>query len=253
MQVTCASTGLPPGVTCTPNPLAINVTGASPATGQLTVAVAAPSASLTASRFTNDRQGIYAAFAPNTALGTNTHRMHPWWALSLTMGLASLLLFLFPGVRGRTQLRVAFCLGLVCILSFTLGCGGGSSSGGGGGGGLVATHTSVTVSAAKLPSTANNFAFNVTVTASGATPAGQVQLFDGTTALGLPAPVSNGTVSINTGLGAVGTHSVSAHYLGDAKTSASSSGALALTVTGTTTLPLTTTPTGSANVNLTIQ
>ena len=61
----------------------------------------------------------------------------------------------------------------------------------------------------------NNFAFNVTVTASGATPTGQVQLFDGGAALGLPAAVSNGTVSINTGLTAVGTHAVSAHYLGD--------------------------------------
>jgi hypothetical protein len=254
VQVTCAGTGLPPGVTCTPSPLTINVTGASPATGQLTVAVAAPSATMTASRISADRHSIYAALAPGPPSAGGTSNRNTWWTLSAFTGLAAMLLFLVPGLRGRNQLRVAFSLGLACVLCFTLGCGGGSSgSGGSGGGGLAATHTSVTVSATRLPSTANNFAFNVTVTATGATPSGQVQLFDGGAALGLPAAVSNGTVAINTGLTAVGTHSVSAHYLGDAKTSASSSGVLALTVTGNTTLPLTTTPTGSANVNLTIQ
>jgi Pro-kumamolisin, activation domain/Bacterial Ig-like domain (group 3) len=252
VQVTCAGTGLPPGVTCTPSPLTINVTGASPVTGQLTVAVAAPSATMTASRIAGDRHPIYAALAPPPS-DSGTRGRNAWWMLSADTGFAAILLFFFPGLGKRNQLRAAFGLGLICVLSVTLGCGGGSSGGGGGGGGLVATHTAVTVSATKLASTANNFAFNVSVTASGATPTGQVQLFDGTTALGLPAAVSNGTVSINTGLGAVGTHSASAHYLGDAKTLASSSGALALTVTGTTMLPLTTTPAGSANVNLTIQ
>jgi hypothetical protein len=82
-----------------------------------------------------------------------------------------------------------------------------------------------------------------------------VQLFDGAATLGLPAPVSNGTVSITTGLASIGTHSVTAHYLGNAATMASASGALSLTVTGTTTLPLSTTPAGSStpSVNLTIQ
>jgi len=250
VQVTCSATGLPPGVSCTPNPLTINVTGASPVTGQLTVAVAAPSATMTASRIANDRHAVYTALAPRPAGGTRED--NAWWLLSAGNGFAAILLFFFPG-RGRNQLRAAFGLGFLCVLTYTLGCGGGSSGGGGGGGGLLASHTSLTVSATKVASTANNLAFNVTVTASGATPTGQVQLFEGTTALGLPAEVSNGTVSITTGLGAVGTHSVSAHYLGDAKTLASSSGALNLTVTGTTTLPLTTTPAGSANVNLTIQ
>jgi hypothetical protein len=248
VQVTCSSTGLPPGVSCTPNPLTINVTGASPVTGQLTVAVAAPSATMTASRIANDWHAVYTALAPPSAGGARGG--NAWWLLSAGNGLAAILLFFFAS-RGRNQLRAACGLGLLCVLTFTLGCGGGSS--GGGGGGLLATHTSLTVSATKVASTANNVAFNVTVTASGATPTGQVQLFEGTAALGLPAAVSNGTVSITTGLGAVGTHSVSAHYLGDAKTLASSSGTLALTVTGTTTLPLTTTPAGSANVNLTIQ
>ena len=250
VQVTCAGTGLPPGVTCTPNPLTINVTGAAPVTGQLTVAVAAPSATMTASRTASDH-ALYAAVSARRRNGSDGSDLNGWWTLSAGTGFAAMLLLLFAGLRGRNQLRFAFGLGLICVLSFTLGCGGGS--GGGGGGGVVATHTSISVTATKLPTTSNNFAFTVTVTASGATPTGQVQLFDGSTALGLPAAVSNGTVSITTGLGAVGTHSVTAHYLGSSTTQASTSGALGLTVTGTTTLPLTTAPTGSANVNLTIQ
>jgi Bacterial Ig-like domain (group 3) len=162
-----------------------------------------------------------------------------------------MLLFFLPGLGGRKRLRAAFGLGLACALSLALGCGGG----GGGGGGTMkaATHTSIAVPATKLPSTNNDFAFNVTVTSSGAAPVGQVQLFDGTTALGLPVSVSNGTVLVSIGLQGIGTHSVTAHYLGDAGTTASNSGALSLTVTGVTTLPITTTPSGSGNVNLTIQ
>jgi len=248
VQVMCSGTGLPPGVTCTP--LTINVTGATPATGTLTVMVTGPSTTLTASRISEQRS-LYAVSRPAQRTNTRGGDGNGWWTLSAGTGLSALLLFFIPGLRGRKQIRAALGLGLICILSFTLGCGGGSSSGGGGGGGLTATHTSITVAVAKLPSTMNNFAFTVAVT--GGTPTGQVQLYDGSAALGAPAAVSNGTMSIATGLGAVGTHSVSAHYLGDSTTQASSSGALNLVVTGATTLPLTTTPSGSGNVALTIQ
>jgi hypothetical protein len=154
-------------------------------------------------------------------------------------------------LRGRKQLRAALGLSLLCVLSFTLGCGGGSSGGGGGGSTQNATHTTVTVTNAKQASASNNFAFNVAVT--GANPTGQVQIFDAGTALGLPVTLSNGTASINTGLATIGTHAVSAHYLGDAANLPSSSGTLNLTVTGTATLPLTATPGGSGSIALTIQ
>src|SRR3989454_12378147 len=49
VNVTCPAAGLPAGVTCMPNPLAINVTGTAAVTGSLTVAVAAPSMGLSAS------------------------------------------------------------------------------------------------------------------------------------------------------------------------------------------------------------
>jgi hypothetical protein len=117
----------------------------------------------------------------------------------------------------------------------------------------VASHTSLTVTNAKQSFAGNNFAFNVSVTSSGASPTGQVQLFDGSTPLGLPVTISNGTASINTGLATVGTHGVSAHYLGNATTLPSASGALNVTVTGATAVQLAATPSGSANINLTIQ
>jgi hypothetical protein len=247
---------LPPGVSCTPNPLTIGINGAAPVTGTLTVQVAAPSTTLSASRIARQQYPLYAAaFAksPSNRNGPNlTANVAIWWTLSAGSGLASILLLLFPGLRGRKQLRAALGLGLLCVLSFTLGCGGGSS-GAGGGSTQVASHTSLTVSNAKQPSAGNNFAFNAGVTSSGANPTGQVQLFDGSTTLGLPVTVSNGTASINTGLATVGTHAVSAHYLGNATTLPSASGALNVTVTGATAVPLTAMPSGSANINLTIQ
>jgi Pro-kumamolisin, activation domain/Bacterial Ig-like domain (group 3) len=254
VQVSCAGTGLPPGVSCSPNPLTIAISGAAPVTAGLTVMVAGPSTTLSASRISTQHPLYAAAIAipPTNSNGTHLTHLTTWWSLSAVSGLASILLLLFPGLRPRNQLRSALGLGLVWMLSFTLGCGGGSSSGSGGGGTQVASHTTLTVTNAKQASN-NNFAFNVTVTSSGASPTGQVQLFDGSTALGLPVSLSNGTALINTGLATVGTHGVSAHYLGNATTLASASGAINLTVTGATIVPLTSTPNGSANINLTIQ
>jgi Pro-kumamolisin, activation domain/Bacterial Ig-like domain (group 3) len=251
VQITCAGMGLPPGLTCTPNPLTISVTGANPVTGVLTVTVAAPSSMLTASRLPV-AWPLYASAMIPSANRTNGGNEKGWWIFSAGTGFGAVLLFFLPALGGRKRLRASFGLGLACVLSLALGCGGG---GGGGGGGTMkaATHTSISVPASKLPSTSNDFAFTVTVTSTGAAPVGQVQLFDGTTALGLPVSVSNGTVLVSIGLPGIGTHSVTAHYLGDAGTAASNSGALSLTVTGVTTLPLTTTPSGSGNVNLTIQ
>ena len=257
VQITCSGTGLPPGVSCTPNPLTIAVTGTAPVTGALTVQVAAPSTTLSASRIPPEHHPLDAAaiaIPPTNSNGADlTASPTGWWTLSAASGLGSILLLIFPGLRGRKQLRAALGLALLCILSFTLGCGGGSSGGGGGGSSQVATHTTLTVTNAKQASTSNNFAFNVAVTSSGATPTGQVQLFNGSTALGLPVTVSNGAASINAALPAIGTQAVTAHYLGNSTTLPSSSGALNLTVTGSTSVPLTATPSGSANINLTIQ
>ncbi len=242
VNVTCPAVGLPAGVTCSPNPLPINVTSAAAATGQLTVAVAAPSTTLTASAAQAERR-LYAAGMIPSRGGKG------WWTLSAGTGLTAILLLFLPG---RKRYRAALVLGLICVLSFALGCGGG---GYGGGGGPVATVTHLTVTApTKVASgPGNTFAFTVSVT--GGTPTGQAQLFDGSTALGTAATVSGGSASITSNGLPVGTHAISAHYLGTSSTLASQSGALNVTVTGTTTFAITATPAasnGSPTVSITI-
>jgi pro-kumamolisin-like protein/Big-like domain-containing protein len=242
VNVTCPAAALPPGVTCSPNPLAINVTGTAAVTGTLTLNVTAPSSALTASAAPSDRI-LYAAGTIPPAGGKG------WWALSAGTGLAALLLVFLPG---RKRYRLALGLGLVCVFSFALGCGG--YGGGGGGGGPVATTTKITVTSTKVAS-GTNIAFSIAVTSSGTAANGQVQLFDGMSTLGSPVSAVNGTANIsNAGL-AVGTHSISAHYLGDTYTLASQSGALNIAVTGQTTFTLSASPAasnGTPAVNITI-
>jgi len=243
VNVTCPAAPLPPGVTCTPNPLAINVTGTSAVTGSLTLSVSAPSSTLTASAAAPSDRILYAAGAIPPSEGKG------WWTLSAGTGLAALLLVLLPG---RNRHRVALGLGLVCLFSFALGCGG--YGGGGGGGGPVATTTKITVTSTKVAN-GTNIAFSIAVTSSGTAANGQVQLFDGTSTLGSPVSAVNGTANIsNAGL-AVGTHSISAHYLGDTYTMASQSGALNIAITGQTSFTLSASPAasnGTPTVNITI-
>jgi 5'-nucleotidase len=179
-----------------------------------------------------------------------------WWTLSAGTGFAALFLIFLPG--GRKKYRAALGLGLVCVLSFTLGCGGGGTttpppppktS--------TVTKMTVTNPSDKLPS-GTAFTFSVSVT--GGTPTGMVQLFDGTTALsgaGATAAVSGGaaTLTAPTTL-AVGTHSISVQYLGDSTTLASASHALNLTVSGSTTIAITTSPAATPAapaINITVQ
>ena len=244
VNVTCPAAGLPAGVTCSPNPLPINVTGTAAVTGQLTLTVAPPSTTLTASAASAERL-LYAAGTIPTSGGKG------WWTLSASTGLTAMFLLVLPA---RKRYRAALGLGLVCVLSFTLGCSGYS---GGGGGGLATTTTKISVPASpgtKAPQ-GTTINFSITVTSSGTTANGQVQLFDGTTTLGTPVTVSNGTATImNSGL-LPGTHSISAHYLGDTYTQASQSGMLNVTSTGTTTFAIMATPAasnGSPTVNITI-
>ena len=256
VQVTCATAGLPPGVTCSPNPLTIAVSGTAPVTGALTVQVAAPSTTLTASRISLDHHPLFAAaiaMPSNNSSNSHNSRLATLWTISASLGWCAILLLVFPRIRRKEHLRAALAVALLCVLSFTLGCGGGGTGSGNGGTTQVASHTALTVTNAKQSVSNNNFNFNVAVTSSAANPTGQVQLFEGSTALGLPVTIANGTASINTGFSSVGTHSVTAHYLGNATTLPSASGPLNLSVTGSTLVPLTTSPSGSANMNLTIQ
>jgi hypothetical protein len=240
IAVTPTASSLPPGVGCTPSPLNINVVSATPVNSQFMCTVTATSTTLTASNVREDRMQEAKAIPPTTG-GKG------WWALSAGTGFAALFLLFLPG--GRKKYRAALGLGLVCIFTFTMGCNGGGSSGTN----KTATVTKLTVTSGKVAS-GTNFSFSVAVT--GGTPAGMVQLFDNATAIGTPVAVSGGSgTPTATGL-TVGTHSISAHYLGDTTTLASASGSLNLTVTGGTTIAITTSPAATpvaAAINITIQ
>jgi len=239
---------LPPGVSCTA-PAAITPPANGIATGTLNCQVVATSTATSAS-ILRDQTLLDAKVIPPAAGSTDK----AWWTLSAGTGFAALFLIFLPG--GRKKYRAAIGLGLVCLLALTMGCNGG-------GGttppppGLTATVTKMTVTSPtnKLPS-GTAFTFSVSVT--GGTPTGQVELFDGATMIGTAAAVSGGTASLTapTSL-AVGTHSISVHYLGDTTTAASQSGALNLTVAGgPTTIAITTTPAATppaGAINITIQ
>ncbi|MHB8501470.1 MAG: Ig-like domain repeat protein [Candidatus Acidiferrales bacterium] len=242
VTVTC---GTIPGVTCSPLTIAAGST-----TGSLTINVNDPSSSMTA-MVMPDTQNLWAS---TTSKGSNAKG---WWTLSAGTGFAALFLFFLPGERKRY--RAALGLGLVCVLSFTQGCGSGGYISGGGG--ATATTTQLTVSATKV---ANSPTSSLTVSAkvTGGTPTGNVQFFADGASLGT-ATVTGGTTGNITVTAAqapaflqlVGTHAVTAHYLGDATTAASASGTLNVTITGTTSLPITGTSgtdTATNNVSLTI-
>jgi len=242
--VTATAGSLPPGVTCSNSPLTINVTGATAVQGTLNCQVTASSTALTAANFlgAESSHGMLEAKATpaplnNSTSSGETHR--GWWTLSAGTGFAALFLMFLP-VGGRKRLRAALGLGLICLMALTLGCNGvGGNGGGGGGTQKTATTTGMTVSADRVAS-GTAFTFNVSVT--GGAPTGMVQLFDGTTMIGTAAAVSGGMATPTAPALPVGTHAISAHYLGDTTTNASQSGTLNLTVTGATQIAITTTP-----------
>jgi hypothetical protein len=175
-----------------------------------------------------------------------------WWTLSAGTGFAALFLLFLPG--GRKKYRAALGLGLVCVLSFTLGCGGGYGGGGGGGVTQAATVTKLTAPTGKVAS-GTAFTFSVSVTGGTPAPSGMVQLFDGGTMIGTAAAVSGGTATPTAPALSVGTHAITAHFLGDTYNLASASGTLNLTVTGSTTIAITTSPAATpvaAALNMTI-
>ena len=234
ITVVCPTT-LPAGVTCTAPP-AINVMSASPATANLALAVMATSTTLTASNAREHRMFEAKVIPPANAIPP-TSPGKGWWTLSAGTGFAALFLLFLPG--GRKRYRTALGLGLVCVLSFTIGCGSGGSSTPPP---PSATVTKLTVTSAKV---ASGTAFSFSVSVTGGTPSGQVQLFDGGTMIGTAATVSGGTATPTAPALSVGTHAISAHYLGDTTTQASASGTINMTVTGSTAVAITTSPVAS--------
>ncbi|HUO38862.1 MAG TPA: Ig-like domain repeat protein [Mycobacterium sp.] len=115
------------------------------------------------------------------------------------------------------------------------------------------TTTKITAPVTKAASGAA-LSFNVAVTAtSSGMPAGNgnVQLLDGGNVVTTVAAVNGVAAFNNITTLSVGTHAISAHYLGDASTGASQSGNVNVTVTGQTTVGIATNP-ASSNNNVTI-
>jgi hypothetical protein len=150
-------------------------------------------------------------------------------------GFAAMFLLFLPG--GRKKFRAALGLGLVCILTLTAGC-----NGAGGGVKPPPPTNTVTKLTANTGKVATGTAFTFSVAVTGGTPTGMVQLFDGATMIGTAATVAGGSAVPTAPALSVGTHAISAHYLGDLTTAASASGTLNLTVTGATTIAITSSP-----------
>jgi pro-kumamolisin-like protein/Big-like domain-containing protein len=211
VQVTCSA--LPPGVSCSALTIQAN-SGTTDTIGQLPVALVGPSTTLTAMALpqSGNRIGLVAA--------------------GLSSGLAAMLVLLVPG-RKRLRAGLGLSLCLMCVVTLALGCSGANN---GGGGGPVATTTTITLTnGAKQANGAASFAFNIQV-AGGTSPTGTVQILDGATVLGSPTVASGAAMFTFSGTIPVGTHPISAHYMGDSGHMASSSGAINVTVTGNATV-----------------
>jgi hypothetical protein len=244
---TPTAASLPPGVSCTPSPLNITV-AAGPANGTLNCMVTAHSTVLTASNVREDRMLDAKAVPPTGAMPPATGGKR-WLTLSAGTGFAALFLLFLPG--GRKKYRAAFGLGLVCLLSLTGGCSGAGSH-------IVPPPLTPTVTklTANAGTEVNGTAFTFSVAVTGGTPTGQVQLFDGANMIGTAATVAGGTAAPTAPALSVGTHAISAHYLGDATTAASASGTLNLTTTGPTTIAITSSPAATPvapAINVTVQ
>ena len=133
---------------------------------------------------------------------------------------------LIPSARRRPILVVLLCLGL---MSFS-GCGGSSSS-------PKSTLLALSSSNTKAAS-GGSVTFTATLSALANNPTGTVTFYDGTTALGQPAPLTSGSATLQTSALSVGAHTISAAYSGDKNNSTSNSSALVQVVTGTSTLQI---------------
>lgn len=201
--------GLPGGMNLTFNPTTVNLNG-SPVPVTLTLATTGPSGTSTSGVVKAQIRKAGLLFSPKQV----------WWSLSLGSALLLLYLLGFPGRRRRY--RVAFFVGALCILTFTLGCGGGGG-GGGGGNGPVPTTITITTSNPKVSSSGGTFTLTATVTSS--KPITGTVIFSGAQ-LEFPypygVPVVNGVASytVNAGQGelqfSVGTYPITAQYSGDA-------------------------------------
>ena len=95
----------------------------------------------------------------------------------------------------------------------------------------VATTTTLTASATQI-TIGQSVAFTAKVVPQSGkgVPAGSIKFFDGTTSLGKASSNGGGTATLSTTALAVGTHSITATYFGDAEDSSSLSNSISVVV-----------------------
>ena len=209
----CPSIYEPPaGVSCSFSPSPVNLSNGTPANTNLTISTLAPSSSNTTSS------------VPLLTIPTNFTPRALWlFATSLFISLA--LMFLRPSRLRRNRIALGasvFCLSF--ILAF-VGCGGGAAAGGGGGDvGQVPTSITLTASAVKVPfNQISGGAVNLTanITSSKSAGGSVVFLIDGNNGFSVTGQVVSGVAQFQlTGL-AIGIHTITAAYTGDANTQGS--------------------------------
>jgi pro-kumamolisin-like protein/Big-like domain-containing protein len=227
-----------PGTTCQFNPATVNLSNGQPVVASMSLTTLPPSGSVTSAAVV-PQPGYQSASLLPLHRGT-------WWFISFLSGFVSFLLLRLPG--GRRRFSAALSLGLVCLVTFMIGCGGGGGttgisgggggSGGGGAGGPVPTNVTVTTSSVKVP-LGTMITFTATVKSSKPV-TGNVFFNDATANFASNNNVgTDGTAQTSTSFLIVGTHVISAQYQGDANNLPSQSGNLNVVVTGTTTQPIT--------------
>ncbi len=197
ISLSCAG-GLPAGTTCNFSPSTLQAGGGQ---SNLTIAMQGP-------------------FTPQTASSKTG------WAVATELG-GVVGLFLV-GIRTRRKWALAMMLVVMAAFGSLSGCGGGSSA-------SSSTAVLVESSESKVVSgTAVTFTAQVSGGDKAAT--GSITFYDGSTALGNAASLTDGQATVQVSNLAVGTHSITAKYSGDSKHTASTSQPLYEAITGTTTL-----------------
>jgi pro-kumamolisin-like protein/Big-like domain-containing protein len=219
VQLTCGSNFNIPGATCSISPASVTLSNSAPATATLTITTLAPSSTLSAKM---------APFCWRTPLRFPPGRV--WSMLSLLAGLATILMLVVPRRRER-WMNAACGLGLICLVTLAIGCGGGA--GASTGGPPASTTTTISAPNGKVAQ-GSSLTLMATVTSSKAV-TGAVTFSSPNCNAFATGTITNGTAQDvfmpNSFL--AGTCAFTAQYTGDSSNLASKSGALNIAVTGT--------------------
>ena len=242
VQLSCGSGLSIPGATCSISPTSVTLSNSAAATATLSVATMAPSTALSARTLPTGWRD-----APVGPLSTEE-----WWTLSLLAGIAALALLLGDGKR--RSLQAAWGLGLVCIVTFAIGCGGGAGASSPPPG-PVPTTTTISAASTKVPQNLT-LTLNAKVTST-QTVTGSVTIGSANCNLASGGTVTGGALQVGFNpILPAGTCAFQAQYFGDQNNQSSVSGTLNIAITGSASLQVvgqTSTDVHTIPINVTIQ